>query len=592
MLRHALYTFVTATLLAGAATTAAYAVDDFRNPEITRHNAVPLENRASVKGKRYMITAANPLATQVGADILARGGNAVDAAIATQLALNVVEPQSSGIGGGGFMLYYDAATKKLHIYDGRETAPMEASSTLFLDANGKPLPFMQAVQGGHSVGTPGLLKMLETAHRKHGHTEWSQLFQGAMTLSGQGFPMSPRLHDLLTTTAHVQAFPASMRPFLNAEGNVKAEGEIVINKPLHDTFATLAIKGTKPFYEGAIAADIAKAVETSPIHPGTLSLNDLKKYQVREREPVCAPYREYRVCSMPPPSSGGVTILQALRILEKLQGMDIREAKPVSADAVHLFAEASKLAYADRNRYLADPDFVDVPVAELLDDDYLASRAALIAPDHALKDVKHGTFGEAEQKAAFILTTEEHPSTTHLSVVDMQGNAVSMTTSIEQGFGSGLSVDGFLLNNQLTDFSFLPNLPDGTPHPNRVEPGKRPRSSMSPSMVFDKDGKLVMVIGSPGGARIIEYTLQTLIGVLDWDLDIQQAINLPHYLNMNGPTELEANTPAAELKDELEARGHVVKVIDSPSGLHGVVRVGSTLKGGADPRREGVAIGE
>lgn len=589
MLRHYLACL---TLVATVTTApAAWAVDDFRNPEIT--SDASFTPRAAITGKHYMVSAANPLAVKAGEKVLAEGGSAIDAAIATQLALNVVEPQSSGIGGGGFMLYFDARAKKLHIYDGRETAPLAADSSLFLDKEGKPLPFMEAVQGGHSVGTPGLLKMLDTAHRNHGHVEWVRLLQPAMELSGTGFPMSPRLHDLLTTTAHVKAFPDSMRPFTDGEGNIKAVGEIVVNKPLHDTFSTLALKGIKPFYHGNIAKEIVKAVNHSAIHPGELSLKDLQQYQVKEREPVCAPYRIYTVCSMPPPSSGGVTILQALRILEKLEGMDIRAAKPVSVEAAHMFAEASKLAYADRNRYLADPDFVDVPVQKLLDEDYLTRRAAMIEPDAALQKVKHGVFGDMdEQKAAFILTTEEHPSTTHISVIDRNGNAVSMTTSIEQGFGSGLSAAGFLLNNQLTDFSFSPTLPDGTPHPNRVEPGKRPRSSMSPAMVFDKDGKLVMVIGSPGGARIIEYVLQTLIGVLDWDLDVQEAINLPHYLNMNGPTELEAGTAAAALKDELEAIGHEVIVHDVPSGLHGITREKGKLIGGADPRREGIALGK
>lgn len=579
---------LSALLLASAP---AHAVDDFRDPEITS-NATAIESREAVQGKRYMISAANPLAVQAGEKILAKGGSAIDAAIATQLALNVVEPQSSGIGGGGFLLYWDNAARKLHVYDGRETAPAEADERLFLDASGAPMPFMDAVQGGHSVGTPGLLRMLETAHKRHGHVEWNRLFADAISLARDGFPLSPRLHDLLSTTAHVKAFPTSMAPFVNEGGTLKAIGQPVVNPELADTFERLSREGSALFYTGDVAQRIVDAVRGSPIHPGHLSMADLKAYKVIEREPVCAPYRQYTVCSMPPPSSGGVTILQALGILEAMSAIDIRQAEPLSADAVHAFTEASRLAYADRNRYLADPAFEDVPVAEMLDKHYLQNRAALVQPEKVMESVTHGEFGDLA-KVASILTTEEHPSTTHISVIDGNGNAVAMTTSIEQGFGSGVSAAGFLLNNQLTDFNFSPTLPDSAvPHPNRVEPGKRPRSSMSPTMVFDDKGELVMVTGSPGGARIIEYTLQSLVGVLDWGLDMQQAIELPHYLNMNGPTELEAGTAAVELQPALEARGHVVKINEAASGLHGVARKDGTLFGGADPRREGIAMGK
>lgn len=586
-----LRSILTATfLLATALSSATYAANDFLNPEIA-NRSTPREHKSVVHGERFMISAANPLAVEAGAQILREGGSAIDAALATQFVLNVVEPQSSGIGGGGFMLYWDAAAKKLTVYDGRETAPMDVDSSLFLDEKGNPLPFETAIQGGRSVGTPGLLKMLELAHRKHGHVEWARLFSEAIRLSRDGFAMSPRLSDLLASATHIKSFPNSMRPYLNADRSLKKAGDLVVNTELYETFSLLARNGITPFYQGELGRDIAKAVQQSPINPGALSRVDLKNYQVQEREAVCGPYRHYTICSMPPPSSGGVTILQALTIINKLETIDMRKVEPLSADAVHVFAEASKLAYADRNRYLADPDFNAIPVKAMLNPSYLSARSKSISIENATGYASPGTLVK-KQDVATILTTEEHPSTTHVSIIDAHGNAVSLTTSIEQGFGSGLSVGGFLLNTQLTDFNFTPTFPDGTTlHPNRVEPGKRPRSSMSPTMVFE-DGKLVMVIGSPGGARIIEYVLQTLIAVLDWNLDIQQAINLPHYLNMNGPTELESGTEAVALQDALTKRGHEVKIMEAPSGLHGITRFGNKLEGGADPRREGVAIGK
>ncbi|MCH2547290.1 MAG: gamma-glutamyltransferase [Alphaproteobacteria bacterium] len=569
----------------------AYAVDDFINPEISS----PVENIDAIeaaRAKKYMISAANPLAAEAGAKILSEGGSAIDAAIATQMVLNVVEPQSSGIGGGGFMLYWDASTRKLHVYDGRETAPADAQETQFLDESGKPMPFMNAVRGGLSVGTPGLLKMLELAHRNHGHVEWTRLFSDAMRLSKDGFALSPRLHNMLLSLKHIRSFPESLTPYTHKDGSIKDVGEIITNKSLHDTLAILARKGIAPFYQGEIASAMVDAVQDTKVNPGHLSLADLKSYKALTRDPVCAPYREYRVCSMPPPSSGGVTVLQALMILERLEALDIRTVEPLSVDAVHAFAEASKLAYADRNRYLADPDFVDIPLKNMLNANYLASRAATIHAESAMPGASAGSFTQSA-KAVHVPSITEPPSTTHISIIDMQGNAVALTSSIEQGFGSGMTVRGFLLNNQLTDFSFSPTLADGvTPHPNRVEPGKRPRSSMSPTMIFDKNDKLVMVLGSPGGARIIEYVLQTIIAVIDWNLDVQQAINLPHYLNMNDATELEASTAATALQKSLEARGHTVKITDTPSGIHAITRFNNELIGGADPRREGVAKGK
>lgn len=567
----------------------AYAVEDSRNPEVT--NSVVDFGRTSVHGKEFMVVSANPHASEAGARILREGGNALDAAFAAQMVLNVVEPQSSGIGGGAFLMYYDAAQEKLFVYDGRETAPAAATPELFLDENGQSLSFMEAVQGGKSVGIPGLLKLVELTHEKHGRAEWPALFADAIRLSRDGFAMSPRLKTLVETATHMHAFPDTLAPYVNKDGSIKAVGDVITNPPLANVFTTIANEGIGPFYTGNIAQDIVKAVQKSAIHPGLLSLKDMKSYEVVEREALCVAYRVYSVCSMPPPSSGGVTVMQTLGILERLP-VDIRHFAPLSADAVHYIAEASKLAYADRNRYLADPAYADVPAKKLLDKEYLNRRASLVSSRNVRQTAEPGQ-PDADIAAYAVAATREHPSTTHISVVDKEGNAVSLTSSVEYMFGSGLSVHGFVLNNQLTDFNFEPYLEDGKiPHPNRVEAGKRPRSSMSPTIVFNQQHTPVLVVGSPGGSRIITYVLQTLIGVLDWEMDIQDAINMPHYLNMNGPTELESNRNQQPLKAALEARGHSVIFNDAPSGIHGISIDAGGLTGGADPRREGVAIGQ
>ena len=550
------------------------------------------EKRA-VTGTKFMVSAAHPLAAAAGRDILRMGGSAVDAAIAIQMVLNVVEPQSSGIGGGGFLVHYDASGKQIVTYDGRETAPAAATPDQFLDAGGKPLPFAEASIGGLSVGAPGLLRMLEMAHRAHGRLPWARLFEPAMRIATDGFAVSPRLHKLIVENPQLREYPATAGFFYDKDGAPLPEGARLVNEPLSQTLRAIAAGGADAFYSGSIARDIVAAVQTTGTRPGRLTLDDLANYGAVEREPVCGAYRIYRVCGMGPPSSGGIAIVQTLGMLERFGMRSYSANAPM---AVHLISEASKLAFADRNRYVADPAFVDVPVEGLTDPRYLRQRARLISTERAMGRAEPGRpEGVSFNRPRRPDTTYELPGTTHISVVDMAGNAVALTSSIENAFGSRVFVRGFLLNNQLTDFAFTPG--EGA-HllANRVEAGKRPRSSMAPTIVTDRDGQLVMTVGSPGGPRIIPYVTQTLIATLDWNLDIQAAMNLPHHANMNGPTELERGTRATALAPELRRLGHMVEFKDMTSGLHGVmvVRRGNTaqLVGGADPRREGEAIGE
>lgn len=546
--------------------------------------AAAADPAAPARAARQMVATANPHATRAGLEILRAGGSAVDAAIAAQLVLNLVEPQSSGIGGGAFMLHYDAASGRLDAYDGRETAPASATPEMFLDDAGQPMDFWDAVIGGRSVGVPGLLRMLALAHRQHGRLPWARLFAPAIALSEEGFAVSPRLHHLIAEDEDLKAFPEARRYFFDAEGRPLAVGAKLRNPAFAATLRRIAEGGADAFYRGAIAAEIAATVQTAPRHPTDMTLADLAGYRAKARPPVCAPYRRWTVCGMPPPTSGGVAVLEILGLLERF---DLSALAPESAEAVHLIAEASRLAFADRNRYLADSDFVEVPVARLLDRGYLARRSRLIAPDKSLGLAAPGL---PTQNGA-MPKQPQPPRTTHLVVVDAAGNAVSMTSSIESAFGSHLMAGGFLLNNELTDFSFEP-LVDGRAVANRVAPGKRPRSSMSPTMVFDADGKLVLAIGSPGGSRIIGYVVKTIIAVLDWGLDVQAAIALPNFVNRNGPTDLEADTPLTALAPALAARGEAVRIVPMVSGLHGIAVTPGGLEGGADPRREGVALGD
>lgn len=540
----------------------------------------------------FMVAAANPHATDAGYDILKAGGGAVDAAIAVQMVLTLVEPQSSGIGGGAFLVHYDG--QRVTSFDGRETTPAEADESLFLNPDGQPMEFMQGVIGGRSVGTPGVLRMLELAHRRHGRLPWASLFAPAIKLAESGFAMSPRLHALLRKETQLKTDPAALAYFYQSNGTPKSVGTVLRNPELAATLRQIADKGVDVFYRGPIARDVVRAVRHHPTNPGRLSEQDMANYRARERAPVCFDYRRYNLCGMPPPSTGAIALGQILGMLEHT---DIAQHTPertangwrLAPQAVHLYSEAARLAYADRARYVADPDFIDVPTT-LLDKKYIAQRAQLIG------DKSIGKAAPGKPPGANVSWIDddvsELPSTSHISVVDTQGNAVAMTTTIESAFGSRVMVRGFLLNNQLTDFPFVPK-EEGRPLANRLQPGKRPRSSMAPTLVFDRDDKkLLMTVGSPGGLSIINYVGKVLIGTLDWNLNMQDAISLPNFGSRNGPTDLEKDRVDDALIDALKARGHEVQVIDQTSGLQGIMRTPTGWFAGADPRREGVARGD
>jgi len=515
-----------------------------------------------------MVSAAHPLAAEAGYAVLKRGGSAIDAAVAVQAVLGLVEPQSSGIGGGAFLLYWSAREGTLTSYDGREAAPAAARPGRFLDARGKPLDFFDAVVGGRSVGVPGVLRMLELAHREHGRLAWAELFSDAIFEAEEGFLLSPRLHASLEGDRYLRDDARARALYYLPGGAAKAAGARIVNRPYGATLRAVSQRGADAFYRGAIARDIVRAVRAAP-KAGDMAAADLAGYRAVERKPVCGPYRAWRVCSMGPPSSGGVGVLQILALLER-SGFD--RAAPQSADAVHLFSEAGRLAYADRARYLADPAFVPVPLARLLSAPYLDERAKLIGP----RSMRLAVPGD----------TESH-GTSHFSIVDAEGNAVAMTSTIENAFGSRVMVRGFLLNNELTDFDFIPG------GANQVEAGKRPRSSMAPTMVFGADGReLVLVLGSPGGPFIINFVARALVARLDWGLGLQAALDAPNFGSRNGPTEIERGTAYEALAPALRARGHEVVVRPMTSGLHAVERTAQGWRGAADSRREGVARGD
>ncbi|MGU7781327.1 gamma-glutamyltransferase [Burkholderia sp. PU8-34] len=554
--------------------------------------------------QRYMIAAANPLAAQAGYEMLKAGGTAIDAAIATQMVLALVEPQSSGLGGGAFMLYFDGKTTQA--YDGRETAPAAATDRLFYGPTGQPMGFYEGVVGGRSVGTPGVLRMLDMAHRAHGKLPWRRLFQPAIRLAEHGFTISPRLATLIANDDYLMKDPDARAYFYNKNGTPKAAGTILKNPPLAVVLRQVADHGANAFYSGAIARDIVAKVRKHPTNPGLLSLQDLARYKAKVREPLCTDYRRSVVCGMPPPSSGGLAIAQMLGILDAMPDwQQIGAQKPVRNDvgfeptpfAAHVFSEAGRLAFADRARYVADPDFAPLPGgnwASLTDKSYLAQRA------HLIGDGSMGTAQAGMPLGATAVMADDRspelPSTSDIAIIDRYGQALSMTTSVEDAFGSRLMVRGFLLNNQLTDFSFVSS-ENGRPVANRVQPGKRPRSSMAPELVFDKQTKQVtMIVGSAGGPAIINHVAKALIGVLDWGMTMQQAIALPNFGSMNGPTQLERGRVSDTLVDALKSRGHDVQVVEMNSGLQGLQRLnveGRTVWfGGTDPRREGIAMGD
>jgi len=555
------------------------------------HSEVP-STRSSGTGE-YMVSSAHPEASKAGRDVLAAGGSAVDAAIAVQLVLTLVEPQSSGIGGGAYMLHWDERARLLETYDGRETAPSGATPQLFLDEAGKPLSFFDAVVTGQSNGVPGAIAMLYLAHQEHGVLPWADLFQPAIKLAEDGFTVTPRLNKLIAWSPALPRLPWSRAYFFTEDESGTATplavGTILKNPAYAKTLRLIAEQGPDVFYRGEIAEAIVATSQNAPIRPGTLNMADMAAYTPVKREPICVHYRIYNVCGMPPSTSGGLTSLQTLGILESF---DMGSIRPGSLEAVHLITEASRLAYADRDIYIGDTDFVDVPVAAMLDEDYLASRARLIDMSSSVGKAAAGIPMVSGDLGSLYAPNvpRSRPSTSHFSIVDARGNAVSMTTSIEAPFGSHLMVGGFFLNNQLTDFSFRPEI-DGKPVANAVAPGKRPRSSMTPSMVFDEKGDFYLAVGSPGGSRIIAFVTQTLVALLDHHMPMQDAVSQPRHVNRNGPLEIEAGTAVADLKDELEALGHQVVVTEITSGLHGVRRLEGGLEGGADPRREGVVLG-
>lgn len=590
-----------ATLLAACATPPAPPPDAGlpRQPEIATGQQAA---RPASRHARFAVAAANPLATEAGRQMLARGGSALDAAIAVQMVLTLVEPQSSGIGGGAFLLHWDG--QRVQAFDGRETAPAAADERLFLTPEGKPMAFHDAVVGGRSVGVPGTVRMLEMAHAQHGRLRWAALFEPAIRLAETGFPVSPRLHAMLQADAHLRKDPTAAAFFYQPDGTPWPVGHRLKNPELAEVLRRLARDGSRALHEGEIAQAIVAKVQGHPGNPGRMTLADLAGYHAKAREAIChdhtAGSRRWKICGFPPPSSGAIAVGQILGLMARTGAAQEPLATDTglpSADWLHTYMEASRLAFADRAQYLGDPDFVPAPGGDwrsLLDPAYLDARARLIHAQRA-PTAPAGVPGPVRTSFAPMAEQIEY-GTSHISIVDAEGRAVSMTTTIEDAFGARQMVRGFLLNNELSDFSFAPADAAGRPVANRVEPGKRPRSSMAPTLVFDAEGRLAASAGSPGGALIIHYTARTLHGLLQWRLDPQAAIDLPNFGTTGGPVVLEKGRFPAPVIEALKARGHEVREQDMTSGLQAIARGtqdGRTIwRGGADPRREGVVLGD
>ena len=572
-------------------------------PEI----ASSVKRNTDVITQRTAVASANPLASQTGLDILQAGGSAVDAAIAVQMVLGLVEPQSSGMGGGAFLLHSHGAgpTRRIQAFDGRETAPALADESLLLNAQGQPLPFFEAVVGGRSVGTPGVLKMLAKAHQQHGKLPWPRLFDPAIKLAKNGFTISPRLHASLLADAYLKLDPSARTYFYQADGAPYPVGHVLRNPELAEVLQRIAKEGVDAFYKGDVAQAIVDKVQQHPKNPGRLSSQDLVQYQAKEREVLCFDHlvrtSVFEICGFPPPSSGAIAIGQ---ILGLLQYAPILFKAPVQgaldADWLHDYAQASRLAFADRAQYVADPDFVKAPLGDwrsLLDPAYLKVRAQLMGPT-SLKQAPAGIPQGAQKSAYAPMPDQAEFGTSHISIVDAYGNALAMTTTIENAFGARQMVRGFLLNNQLTDFSFMPRDLQGRPIANRVQANKRPRSSMSPTLVFDKNtGELLMSTGSPGGEMIIHFTTKTLIGVLHWGMTPQQAIDLPNFGALGDPMVVEEKRFSADTLQSLRARGGEVRELALTSGIQAIVKlpkqqVPKNWISGTDPRREGAVLGQ
>ncbi|WP_171054879.1 gamma-glutamyltransferase [Mycobacterium sp. DBP42] len=582
------------------------------NPEIgTGYRS----DMTAVRTATYAVATANPLATEAACKVLRGGGSAADALVTAQAVLGLVEPQSSGLGGGGFLLYYDAAGNSVRAFDGRETAPAAATENYlrWVSDSDRTVPKPDARASGRSIGVPGIVRLLDDVHHQFGKKAWRELFDPAVSLADQGFDISPRLAASIDDAhAQLRLDPAAARYFLNTDGSPKPVGTRMTNPAYAKTLGAIASERARAFYTGDIArAVVAATADTSGGRtPGLMTEQDLATYAVKQREPVCTTYRGREVCGMPPPSSGGIAVAATLGILEHFPMSNYKPARldrnggHPSVTGVHLVSEAERLAYADRDRYVADTDFVPLPGGSpetLLDVAYLTGRAALISRDHTMGVAAPGDFAPPMT----IPPAPEH-GTSQISVIDSFGNAASLTTTIESAFGSFHMVDGFLLNNQLTDFSAEPTSAEGQPLPNRVQPGKRPRSTMAPTLVFDKTGPqrgpLYAVLGSPGGALIIQFVVKTLVGILDWKLDPQQAVSMIDFGAANTPVtnvggehplvDTVANGDRDQLIEGLRARGHQVSLADQSSGLSALVRTSSGWIGGADPRREGLVLGD